>query len=357
MNVYPATGLLYGNHPHHLDHLATLCALLKIPLVVTEPEIARQATVYYPKLVVRYIGPTALPRELLRSYRVIFSALPRDILDRILLFAEQASGRRVSNIWVPHGNSDKGYRCDMAGGLARERALLVYGQKMVNFFKENRISGGTVIRTGNYRYRFYLAHRTFYADLTKKEVTSKLPKGEKTVLYAPTWEDAEHSSSLKTAWPHLIRTLPDRWNLIVKLHPNQEADVFGTETLLADVKGKKNVLILRAFPPVYALSDMADIYLGDMSSIGYDFLTFRKPMFFLNENGRDPQTDKGLFLYRCGESIDRGDYSTVFRRMAGKPKVLRKTQDAVYDYAFDTPPARGGVIRHPEEAYVWLLPS
>ena len=40
-----------------------------------------------------------------------------------------------------------------------------------------------------------------------------------------------------------------------------------------------------------------------MSSVGYDFLPFDKPMFFLNKQKRDPGLDRGLFLFRCGVEV------------------------------------------------------
>ena len=43
-----SAGLIYGKLAHHLDHIAPLCSLMQIPLIVTEEEIARAARQFYP---------------------------------------------------------------------------------------------------------------------------------------------------------------------------------------------------------------------------------------------------------------------------------------------------------------------
>ena len=66
------------------------------------------------------------------------------------------------------------------------------------------------------------------------------------------------------------------------------------------------------FPPIFPLLAISDIYIGDFSSIGYDFLGFNKPMFFLNQPKRDPKTDPGLYLYQCGIEIRPDEYPTIY---------------------------------------------
>ena len=66
------------------------------------------------------------------------------------------------------------------------------------------------------------------------------------------------------------------------------------------------------FPPIYPLLKAADLYIGDFSSIGYDFLSFNKPMFFLNQTRRDVKKDPGLFLYQCGIEITPDFYEKIY---------------------------------------------
>jgi len=336
MNTYAAAGLIYGPHPHHLDHLAVLCIFLDIPLIVTEPEIEKQASRYYPQLVTFCMDSLGLAEQVVRSYQVIFSSLPKDLFDQIFFVAENLLKKKLLNIWVPHGNSDKGHASYFMEGLQKEKIALVYGQKMVDFFIEKKVYSQlyAAIVLGNYRYTFYQEHKAFYDQLVQNEILKKLPQAKKTVLYAPTWDDAEQSSSLKDAWSHLLKGLPDNWNLLLKLHPNQLQKPHEVEKVLHEAEGKNNVHIIQEFPPIYPLLNAVDIYLGDMSSVGYDFLTFKKPMFFLNQNKRDLKNDQGLFLFRCGVSIDPEDYSSIFSLMQEDQSRFQKIQEEVYSYVF-----------------------
>lgn len=336
MNKYACAGLIYGPHAHHLDHIAVLCILLDIPLIVTEPEIEEQANHYYPQLVTFCMESLSLAEQVTRTYDVIFSSLPKDLFDQIFFVSENMQKKKLLSIWVPHGNSDKGHASYFMEGLIKEKIALVYGQKMIDFFIEKKVYDQlyAAILLGNYRWEFYQEHKAFYAPLAQKEIFSKLPKGKKTVLYAPTWQDAENSSSLRDAWPILLEKLPEDWNLILKLHPNTLQRPHEVEKIQHLAEGKKNALVVQSFPPIYPMLDEIDIYLGDMSSIGYDFLTFKKPMFFLNPNKRDMTKDKGLYLFRCGVSIQPEEYETTFNLMQEDCSQFQKIQEEVYGYVF-----------------------
>src|SRR5438105_1920604 len=52
--------------------------------------------------------------------------------------------------------------------------------------------------------------------------------------------------------------------------------------VMPEKTSKHNLLFITDFPLIYPLLAKTDIYLGDVSSIGYDFLFFQKPMFFFN---------------------------------------------------------------------------
>lgn len=181
MNTYASAGLIYGPHPHHLDHLAVLCILLDIPLIVTEHEIEEQASRYYPQLVTFYMASVGLAEQVTRSYQVIFSSLPKDLFDQIFFVAEHLLKKKLLNIWVPHGNSDKGHASYFMEGLVKEKIALVYGQKMIDFFIEKKVYSQlyAAVVLGNYRYGFYQEHKRFYDQLVQKEIFDKLPKAKK----------------------------------------------------------------------------------------------------------------------------------------------------------------------------------
>jgi hypothetical protein len=334
-----ASGLIYGPDVHHLDHIAPLCAALEIPLIVTDEEIERAAKEYYPHLKVFYFDYIAVGKELVAGYDVVIASLPRDLFDDAFFLPQKAMNKRMGTIWCPHGNSDKGFKAPFLEGLAKEKVVLVYGQKMIDFIKTSQaLDHLKHIVVGNYRYNYFLEHHSFYAKKSL-QVFSHFAKNQRTILYAPTWMDAEGSGSFFDACPHLAKQLPDSWNLLIKLHPNLERQFpLKVDEIIWKYEGMPNLVFLKDFPPIYPLLEKVDVYLGDMSSIGYDFLVFDKPMFFLNQTSRKAH-DPGLYLYRCGTEIPPSGYSRIFQIIEEKlPTDLTtfsKTRKEVYRYTFE----------------------
>jgi teichoic acid glycerol-phosphate primase len=334
-------GLIYGPQLHYLDHLAPLCALMGCPLIVTEEKIAAIAKRYYPGLEVVLADYMTVPQHLVSHFDIIFYSMPRDLFDEIFFFAQKLSQKRVHTIWCPHGNSDKGNGTLYMEALKKEEAALVYGKQMIDFLKRkfvfDQLKGYAIL--GNFRHQFYLQHRTFYDALAEKEISRRLPKAKKTLLYAPTWQDYERSTSFFDAASPLIEKLPEEHNLIIKLHPNLYLqEEFHIEDLVEKTQDRKNILFSIDFSPIYPLLNLVDVYIGDMSSIGYDFLTFDRPMFFLNQNERNAEDDPGLYLFRCGIEIHPDQYSDIHaiidRYFRYELRDYAQIRRDVYAYAF-----------------------
>ena len=69
--------------------------------------------------------------------------------------------------------------------------------------------------------------------------------------------------------------------------------------------------VLIEFPYIYPLLEFCDIYLGDCSSVGYDFLHLNRPMYFLNPHNRD-SNHNSCFLHQYGVVIPKRDWAKVF---------------------------------------------
>ncbi len=338
-----AAALIYGMQPHHLDHLAPLALELDIPLVVTEQELATLAQTYYPDLSTDLIHPLQLGERCLLRYTTLFSSLPRATLNHIFFLAEHLHQKRLRAIWCPHGNSDKGHHSFWMEGLKEDTFALLYGKKMAAFMQEKGVYRQLKFSffTGNYRYRFYKQRAPFYDALAQRHIFSQLPAKQLTLLYAPTWQDSERSSSFWTAFPFMVKHLPNEWNLIVKLHPNlvQQCASHPIHPLIEQAQEKENIVVLSSFPPIYPLLNKVDLYIGDFSSIGYDFLALNKPMFFLNELSRDPATDPALFLFRCGHSLSPPDYASLFDLIAASlphdQTTFKKIRCDLYSHVFE----------------------
>lgn len=273
------SGLIYDDSRHYIDHLAPFCALKKWPLIVCESEVGELAKKYYPDLEVVLKNPLQLPSTIVScdTAPLIQAAFPH---------------QTTQVLWLPHGNSDKGWNSPLFEALKDQKTAFVYGQKMIDFMQAKNVFPKT-IKIGNFRWEYFQKHRDFYQN----EVNKILPSSDQNILYAPTWDDFENNNSFWKAFPHLIEALPNHMNLLIKLHPNTLRKYEIELEILQGRMSKSNVIFLPEFPPIYPILDSCIAYIGDMSSIGYDFLTFNRPLFFLNANPALP-------LHQCGTAIE-----------------------------------------------------
>lgn len=98
-------GLIYGNDPHYIDHLAPLCSLLEIPLIVTDEEIKESLDIFYPKLAVIYIDTLSATSYVAEHYDILFYCGARAFFDDIFFFQQKLMNKKIHTIWCPHGNS------------------------------------------------------------------------------------------------------------------------------------------------------------------------------------------------------------------------------------------------------------
>ncbi len=353
-----AAALIYGPEAHHIDHLVPLCFLLDIPLFVTDEDILHSCKNFYPAFDIRYKNANEIGHHLVQNFSVIFSCMPRDLFDEIFFFSQKLHGKRLHTIWCPHGNSDKGHTTYYMEALRKEKVALVYGGKMIDFLKEKDAFRQLIrpIEMGNIRLPFYKKHFLFFKELLQKHSKKKLVGGAKTILYAPTWQDYESSSSFFDATELLIKNLPSTFQLIIKIHPNLLlGNSYKVQSLLWKYEEQDRVLFLTDFPPIYPILDLVDIYVGDMSSIGYDFLSFDKPLYFFNQNGKNPQVDKGLYLFRCGRFLQREEYANFYNMLLTHYEQDRSLfsdfRKEVYTYTFGTEKDSSLLKKEIEDSY------
>jgi teichoic acid glycerol-phosphate primase len=324
-----AATLIFGSSGHHLDHLAPLNALFNIPLVVTDHQIAEDAHTYYPQIVVETYTPVIAPAEMIRRYEIIISCYNKDLIEQTFSLQKQTQNRPLLSIWCPHGNSDKGRASPFMEALYGEDLVLHYGEKMLDFIREKNAYSDNChyLSTGNYRLTYYESMKPFYQKLLTNKVIRHLSRRSMNLLYAPTWNDSEQNSSLLELLPKLAKNLPADVNLIVKIHPNE---LLRLDTallrLILSYEDQEGIFFLKNFPPIYPLLDFVDAYIGDMSSIGYDFLYFNKPMFFAN-------TDK-FPLQECGKTVTKL-YSDLDRYFEGDRETFGEKRENLYTYVFD----------------------
>jgi hypothetical protein len=297
-----ACALLFGFDLHHVDHIAPLAHFLSIPLIVTESSIKDCIEKHYPSMQIILKSPLEFAAYILDRFSLLFTTLPRQMIDPLFFFDEQKHQKKMHTFWVPHGNSDK----DNLGALTKEKLLLIYGKQMEDTLKRHGILQRTykTVKMGQLRYHYFDLHRSFFKPIT-------LPKKQKTILYAPTWGNSDLYKDLEI----LLNTVPENYNLIVKLHPN-------TSFHLNIKKKKENVLFLDLYPPIFPLLEQVDYYVGDHSSIAYDFLRYERPLFFFS-NKKTP-------IHFTGKTILSKD---LFQEIE-KADTYQEARKELYQYAF-----------------------
>ena len=314
-------GYIFDDSIHYIDHLGPFCALQNWPLVVFESSVAELCRRYYPGLEVI--------EESSRNFsfpNTIVSCEPARLIQGRFPFIQYPQ-----IFWLPHGNSDKGWKAPYFESLQNETAI-IYGQKMEDTLFQKKIAIPRW-RIGNFRLHYWMQHRSFYDELISGEMKGLL--GKKIYLYAPTWDDAEKNSSFWQFFPCLAAVLPKDSHLIVKLHPNMEKQkLLQIERLKGIYSKDSSILFLSSFPPIYPLLNLCNAYIGDMSSIGYDFLYWKRPMYFLNATKPLPEKDISFFLHRCGKVISSlEDVRSIFE--SAETPELMAIRSQIYEYTFD----------------------
>ncbi|MCX6989916.1 MAG: CDP-glycerol glycerophosphotransferase family protein [Chlamydiae bacterium] len=320
----------------YLDHVGVLSQILQIPLIVTEEETYLSAKEFYPGLDVHYREMADLSLHFLaENFDVIFQSGKFWNIELKALI-ELLYRKTLRFVFCPHGNSDKGF--SLTNHTPQDLSL-VYGEHMLSLLKNTGALDliSQTCATGNYRLPFYTKHKEFYDGLAKKRLGNKLNATRKTILYAPTWQDGENPSSFFSSCEKIIGALEGDYNLIIKLHPFLEqfhpAETFA---VLSQFEDRQGTIFLTKFPAIYPILSLSDIYIGDFSSIGYDFLAFDKPLFFLGDVSK--KTTPGYFLHECGIQIPQEENldlkAFLLTTLSECENAYRAKRKEIYEYAF-----------------------
>lgn len=299
----------------YLDHLGVIAHLLDIPLIVSDPQVFQDARRFYPDLLVTCMAPSDLSLPFLaQNFDVILSSghyWAVELIPLLRLFCQ----KEMRVIYCPHGNSDKGW--SRTQPLIKDLSF-IYGPQMLDHL--DQVSAA--ITTGNYRYPYYLQHKDFYDQLLAQELAGKIDSSRKTLLYAPTWNDPENPTTFFTDCHSFLTDVLSRYNVIIKLHPFLLED--HPEKVESILHQFPQAVFLLNFPPIYPILSFCDAYVGDFSSIGYDFLAFDKPLFFLTEN-------RGI-LSQAGLTLPAQERGVFIEK--NWDHNLQKERRNVYTYAF-----------------------
>jgi hypothetical protein len=274
---------IHTGGPHYLDHLGVLCAGLEIPLIVSERETFKAAQEFYPDLLIVYRDLPDLSLDFLAERAdVIFESGHYFALELRPLW-EMLHGKKMRVVYCPHGNSDKN-----PGNIEKDISLF-YGEHMKSLLGKEITK---TVRSGNYRSLYYQKHQR----QLDKQLSSLLFQDRQTVFYAPTYDASSFSDTAR-----IIEEIAPFYNLWIRWHPFlSELYPAESEKMKALCNKTPNVTDLSSFHSIYPILNTVDFYLGDASSIGYDFLTFNKPLFFLGHH-------EGK-IYECGTHLKESEH-------------------------------------------------
>jgi len=318
---------------HLLDHLGIISVIMGIPYLMHDPEQFELAQKYYPEIQAELKEPRTLtPSYLFQHFDALFLSeyYASGGIKAHFEPMEELFDKKMRVVHCPHGFSDKSYFLKLC---AYEEISLIYGQHMLDMLKDCGVLEALkcYVISGNYRYTYYKKHQEFYRQIVETEVLSRFQKQQQVILYAPTWNDEMQASTFLEAAHHVIGGMPDHYNMIVKLHPHLEInDIATLYQVMSRYEDKSNVLFLTRFPIVYPLLAYSDLYIGDASAVGYDFLAFNKPMFFMSRGITHP-------LYRCGVEVLPTEYSEIYpiiEKSRALEPALKKVREEMYQYTF-----------------------
>jgi hypothetical protein len=292
-----AIGILPEQHLSYVDHLVPLCQLMQIPILVTDPWMKQLIELYYPPMEILLAEPHDFNLDpFLQGYEVFFYVDFFRKGNGTFHFRNYFTTHKVRAVMSLHGNPDKYWQIYWIEQLSDEDIVLAYGSQLLEFLKHRGVSKKPIL-CGNYRLEFYKMHEAFF------DKTLPFKKEKKTLLYAPTWSAPSKKielrinySSFFEVYQRVFETLGPLYQLIVKLHPVVFKTMPGEiERVMQE---HPEIYFLQDYPPIYPLLKHTDLYLGDYSSIGYDFLYFDRPLFFL-------ETTEQTHLQECGQKITK----------------------------------------------------
>ena len=148
--------------------------------------------------------------------------------------------------------------------------------------------------------------------------------GRTTIIYCPTWRKGGISSLERFLdSPSTIARLAARYDLIVKPHPNlfNPDRQFFDQSIVDRLQAVPGIILVRAGNVMPWLA-RADLFIGDVSAAGYEWLYFGRPMIFLNPQPgvleRSGDVEAVTYLWRCGDVCDE---------MAALPAAVERNLD------------------------------
>lgn len=316
---------------HFLDHLVPLCSLFQAPILCLNLETAQFGELFYPETACIFQEQEHWD-TFLNDYDFIIYVHFHRTFPYGFHFVDYQCNQKKRSLFSLHGQPDKFHSIYWMERILEEDLVLAYGNKLLDIFKQKGIDQKlNPIISGNYRLAYYKKNRIFFQ---KKIHHFLFEKTKTTILFAPTWSQqqkfsqfSDFYSPLEKTCRFLLENIPNDVQLYIKLHPLFIADHL--EHFLEmekKIKEHPNVKLIHNLPLIYPLLEHIDILVGDYSSIGYDFLYFDRPLFFLSEMHTD--------LHACGRVLSEDEWPNCYKIFQEDHSFLSEKRKKTYDYVF-----------------------
>lgn len=305
-------GVVPGPRTTFLDHLIPICHLMEIPVHCSDEWVATCASQFYPEI--------KIASGDLSAYKTFYVVEPCKLHGKAVQFGSHVQNGDFKTVAGFHGNPDKFREIFWIERYLDEDVILVYGQHLIDYLKEKGIFERLkkTVRIGNFRFVFYKQHQNFFDTVARPHLFPA--KNRRTVLWAPTWSFSHSAddSPFFDIYSQVLNQIPEEYQLYVKLHPYMYRLFPEKVARIKEEYGQAR--FIDEIPLVYPFLNQIDIYLGDYSSIVYDFLIFNRPIFFLGEKREE-----------WGTTVN--DPKRLFQEL-DRPDKLAPERQKVYEYVF-----------------------
>ena len=304
----PKPAVAVAEAPQHVAHMAPICALFDLPLIVTSRRAA-QAAEWYPEVQRRLCPGYAeeLPiaqlastlEAALRPYEIVFSARFFRRADVEARFARLGWHPRL--VFCPHGFSEKNGRSDLE---AEQDIRLVY-----RLTPSDGAPHRIVI--GDLQHWYYDTHRAEVDARIARVLTAPMAETA-TILYTPTWVDWGKRTSIFELLERLVAGAAAGYTLIVKPHPNLWERPDEIAFIRRVTSSSPRTILLEECPYTHPLLSRVDVLITDMSAMAYLFLRYRRPVILLNQSAGTIADCASSRLSRCAVVVGKDEYDQIW---------------------------------------------
>ncbi len=221
-------------------------------------------------------------------------------------------GKHFKNVLIYHGmGMDKTLK-GRKFPVSRYDFYFISGDKDYQRFKHYsyglRSFNKRIVKIGHLRSDFIINNK-YKKDKTIQKLGIK-DKSRKNILYAPTWSRG-HGSLLKT-YKKFCSLISKEHNLLIRTHPYDLKNY----TIIEDFIKKNKINNVYLIDPdeidIIENLTVADLLIGENSSVMYDWLFFNKPLILIKTS--DEGLEKGKWIrkkkfqvYSCGYTYIPGE--------------------------------------------------